>query len=43
MAFNFNDHFRGTGKGVGAKCHWYRAGMAMLATQGQSVTLDTAN
>ena len=43
MAFNCNRHFRGTGKGVGAKRHWYRAGMARLATQCQSVTLNAAN
>jgi hypothetical protein len=43
MAFNCNDHFRGTGKGVGAKRHWYRAGMARLTTQCQSVTLNAAN
>ena len=43
MAFNRNDHFRGAGKGVGAKRHWYRAGMAGLATQCQPVTLNAAN
>tara|TARA_Y100001954_G_C15252463_1_gene333473 strand:- start:24 stop:401 length:378 start_codon:yes stop_codon:yes gene_type:complete len=31
MAFNGNNHFRGAGKGVGAKRYWHGAGMARLA------------